>query len=81
MRKYGGFTSSMPVDNVCGLAVDIHYFPDTSTGNIIAPIECSKNVHHRSIPLNTTLQFKSRIINGTFTRGYCMQILRCDVAM
>jgi hypothetical protein len=71
----------MPVDNVCGLAVDIPYFPDTSTGNIIAPIECSKNVHHRSIPLNTTLQFKSRIINGTFTRGYCMQILRGDVAM
>jgi valyl-tRNA synthetase len=43
-----------------------------SSGNVIYPIKCIDNVNHRTIPLllNSTLQFKSRIINGNFTRGY-----------
>ena len=54
-----------------------------STGNIIAPIECIDNVEYRTIPMlnNSTLQFKSRIINGTFTRGYCMRIQRGKVGL
>jgi hypothetical protein len=57
--------------------------PDTSTGNKIAPIECEKNVAHRDIPIyqNSTFEFKSRIIDGTFTRGYCMQIIRGIVTL
>ena len=49
-----------------------------STGSVIAPIECINNVDFRNISLleNSTLQFKSKIINGTFTKGYCMQIRR-----
>jgi hypothetical protein len=42
-------------------------------GNVIAPIECLVNDKFRNIPVEqkSALQFKSRIINGTFTRGYC----------
>ena len=78
LRKYGGLASSAPVKAECGLAVDINHIPDMSTGSVIAPIECINNVDIRNIPLleNSTLQFKSKIINGTFTKGYCMQIRR-----
>ena len=83
LEKYDGLTSSAPEKYGCGLAVDIHYIPDISTGNKIAPIECEKNVAHRDIPIyqNSTFEFKSRIIDGTFTRGYCMQIIRGIVTL
>ena len=82
-NKYGGFSLSAPEKSECGLAVDINHIPEMSTGNVIAPIECVDNLASRSIPLlqNSTLQFKSRIINGTFTRGYCMQIIRGIVSL
>ena len=66
----------------CGLAVDLHRIPEFTTGNGIAPIECVDNVDFRPLRLlqNGTLQFKSRIINGTFTRGYCMRIQRGSIA-
>ena len=53
------------------------------TGNVIAPIECMHNVGFRSLQLlqNSALQFKSRIINETFTRGYCMRIQRGKEAL
>jgi hypothetical protein len=83
LGKYDGHISSAPVDSQCGLAVDINHIPDMSTENVIAPIECIDNVDVRSFPLpqNSTLQFKSRIINGAFTRGYCMRIQRGNVAL
>jgi len=82
LGKYGGLTSSAPIKSQCGLAVDINHIPDMSTGNVIAPIECIDNVDIRGIPLfiNSTLQLKSRIINGSFTRGYCMVIARGKIA-
>ena len=78
LRKYDGLTSSAPQKSDCGLAVDIIHLPDMSTGNFTAPIKCVENVEYRTIPLlqNSTLQFRSRIINGNFTRGYCMRIQR-----
>ena len=83
LRKFNGLVSSTPVENECGLVVDINHIPDKSTGNVIAPIECVENTDVRNIPLllNSTLQFKSRIINGTFTRGYCMQIQRGSASL
>ena len=49
-----------------------------STGNVIAPIECLVNGAIRDTPLfqKSYLQFRSRIIHGTFTTGYCMRIVR-----
>ena len=83
LGKYGSLTSSAPVKSQCGLAVDINHIPVMSTGSVIAPIKCTDNVNPRSFPLsqNSTLQFKSRIINGTFSRGYCMRIHRGNVAL
>jgi hypothetical protein len=76
LGKYHGLISSTPYASECGLAVDITHIPDMSTGNGKAPIECINNVDFRHIPLlqNSSLEFKSRIINGSFTRCYCMQI-------
>lgn len=81
LNKYDGLTLSAPEDIDCGLAVDIHHIPDMSTEKLIAPIECIDNDGFRNLQLfqNSTLQFKSRIINGTFTRGYCMWIHRGNV--
>ena len=78
LSKYDGLTSSAPEEVQCGLAVDINHIPDMSTGNIIAPIKCIENVNFRNLPLfeNSTLEFKSRIINGSFNSGYCMLIHR-----
>ena len=83
LRKYDGLSLSAPEESVCGLAVDINHIPDISTGNVIAPIECIKNVDYRTMTLlqNGTLQVKSRTTNGTFTRGYCMQVTRGKVSL
>lgn len=80
LNKYDGLPLSAPEDINCGLAVDINHIPDISTGKLthVAPIECVENVNFRKLQLsqNSTLQFKSRIIKGNFTRGYCMRIHR-----
>jgi hypothetical protein len=73
-----GLQSSVPEKADCGLAVDINHIPDMSTGNVIAPIECLVNKTRRHTPLsqNGYLQFRSRIINGDFIRGFCIRIIR-----
>ena len=78
IRKVDGLTASAPVKAECGLAVDINHIPDMSTGNVIAPIECLVNDTFRHIPLfqKSYLQFRSRIINGDFIRGFCIRIIR-----
>jgi hypothetical protein len=78
IRKYDGLTASAPEEDDCGLAVDINHIPDMSTGNVIAPIECLLNGTRRYTPLlqNGYLQFRSRIINGNFIRGFCIRIIR-----
>ena len=83
LRKYGGLSSSASDTYGCGLAVDINYIPDMLAGNVIAPIECLVNDKFRNIPVEqkSALQFKSRIINGTFTRGYCIRIQRGNVSL
>ena len=83
MRKCDGLTSSAPEKAVCGLAVDINHIPDMSTGNVIAPIECLVNGTLRYTPLfqKGYLQFSSRIINGDFTRGFCIRLIRCKASL
>ena len=81
LRKYDGLSSSAPATAECGLAVDINHIPEMTTENGTSPVECIKNVDFRSMTLlqNSVLLFKSRIINGNFTRGYCMRIHRGNV--
>jgi hypothetical protein len=83
LRKYDGLTSSAPEEAECGLAVDVNHLPDMATENGTAPIKCIDNVNLRNLQLlqNSILQFKSRIINGKFTRGYCMRITRGNVSL
>jgi hypothetical protein len=78
LRKFEGFQSSAPVKADCGLAVDINHIPDMSTGNVIAPIEYIVNGtrRHASLFQKSYLQFRSRIINGGFIRGFCIRIIR-----
>ena len=78
IRKVDDFTASAPVVADCELVVDVNHIPNMSTGNVLAPIECLVNGTTRHTPLfqNSYLQFRSRIIHGTLTRGYCMHILR-----
>jgi hypothetical protein len=78
LRKFEGYQSSAPEKADCGLAVDINHIPDMSTGNVIAPIECLVNGTTRHTPLfqKGYLQFRSRIINGDFIRGFCIRIIR-----
>ena len=82
LRKYDGLRSWTPEERGCGLAVDITHIPDMATESVIDHIECIDIVNYRNIQLlpNGTLQFIFRIINGTFTREYCMQIHRGNIA-
>ena len=77
IRKVDGLTASGPEKADCRLAIDINHIPDTSTGNVIAPIECLVNGTLRYTPMfqNGYLQFRSRIINGDFIRGFCIPII------
>ncbi|XP_063402214.1 uncharacterized protein LOC134686477 [Mytilus trossulus] len=78
MRKYDSNTIAAPEKQACGLAIVTDYkipegFPDNAY-----PVECTEGTQSRSISLRTNgiLHLRSRVINGTFTRGYCMQIYR-----
>ncbi|CAC5404792.1 unnamed protein product [Mytilus coruscus] len=78
MRKYDLVTSAAPEHAECGLAVDIEYHIPNNLPENKFPIECTKGIDTRSITLsnNEILYFKSRIIAGSFSRGYCIQIYR-----
>jgi hypothetical protein len=78
IKKVDGITASGPEKADCRLAIDINHVPDMSTGNVIAPIECLVNGTLRYTPMFQTryLQFRSRIINGDFFRGFCRRIIR-----
>jgi hypothetical protein len=78
IRKLDGLTASAPEKFDCGLAVDITHIPDMSTGNVIDPIECPVNdtLRHTRLFQKGYLQFRSRIINGDFIRGFCIRIIR-----
>ena len=78
IRKFDGLTASAPEKAECGLAVDVNHIPNMSTGSVIAPVECPVNGTLRNTQLfqKSYLQFRSRIINGDFIRGFCMRIIR-----
>ena len=77
VRKQDGSVNASPINDACGLAVDIHHIP-TGNHHVIDPIQCTQPNSTTEITLakNGTLKFESRQIDGNFTRGYCMEILR-----
>lgn len=77
MSKYQDRSYAAPEQHHCGLAVDVDYVDTSITTRSLQPIECIEGTKKRSIALGgSELKFESRIINGDFTRGYCMQISR-----
>lgn len=78
MRKYDLLTSAGPEHEACGLAIDIDYISPENFPENKDSIECTKGINTRSVSLsqNGVLNFKSRIIGGNFSRGYCIQIYR-----
>ncbi|CAC5366891.1 unnamed protein product [Mytilus coruscus] len=77
ISKYGERSDAAPEQQNCGLSVDVEYVDTPETTRSLQSIECTSGTSRRSIALGgSELIFKSRIINGNFTRGYCMQISR-----
>ena len=66
---------SAPDRSPCGLAVDI----DNELSGQLIPIECQSGIATRVVEIipNGTLSFTSRVADGNFTRGYCLQISKC----
>lgn len=78
MRKYDLNTIAAPENAACGLLIDINYnIPNNYPVNNNS-IECTDGTDDRLIGLlkNGFINLRSRVISGTFTRGYCMQIYR-----
>ncbi|XP_063402157.1 uncharacterized protein LOC134686419 [Mytilus trossulus] len=79
MSKYEELNKAGPEQQNCGLAVDVIYIDTFDTARSLQSIACSSGTSMRSIALGGgELQLKSRIINGSFNRGYCMQIFRSE---
>ncbi|XP_063402225.1 uncharacterized protein LOC134686489 [Mytilus trossulus] len=77
MSKYDGRSSSAPELQNCGLVVDVEYVDTSDITQSLPPIECTSGTRMRSIELgDSQLIFKSRIVDGDLTRGYCMQLFR-----
>ncbi|XP_052088025.1 uncharacterized protein LOC127725212 isoform X2 [Mytilus californianus] len=78
MRKYQGLSSSAPLTENCGLAIDVDYPEVIGYASNRYPINCISGTTKRVIGLekNGVIELKSRIISGNFSRGYCMQIYR-----
>ncbi|CAC5366883.1 unnamed protein product [Mytilus coruscus] len=77
MSIYEEQSNAAPEQQNCGLAVDVDYVDTSNTTRSLQPIECTNGTGIRSIGLDgNELKLKTRIIGGTFTRGYCMQIFR-----
>ncbi|XP_076079169.1 uncharacterized protein LOC143049401 [Mytilus galloprovincialis] len=75
IEKYKNISGAAPENNLCGLSIDIEMLNDESVSN---PIECTNGVDRRQFSLvkNGALRFTSRIVQGNFTRGYCIIINR-----
>lgn len=78
MRKYDLQTNAAPQNQECGLAIEMEYNIPNYLPETYDPIECTKGTNILQIPLskNGVLNFRSRIIDGNFNRGYCLQIYR-----
>ncbi|XP_076078794.1 uncharacterized protein LOC143048810 [Mytilus galloprovincialis] len=79
MSKYEELSKAAPEQQNCGLAVDVDYVDTSDTTRSLQPIRCTSGTSLRSIALGgSKLILQSRIIDGNFTRGYCMQIFRSE---
>lgn len=78
MRNYDVMKSAVPGQDACGLAIYIDYNIPNNIQETKAPIECTRGTDNRAITLtkNGVLYLRTRIIDGSFSSGYCIQIYR-----
>lgn len=78
MRRYDLQKSAAPEQATCGLAIDIDYTDPVTFPPNKASMECTQGTDDRSVSLlkDGVLKLRSRIIDGNFSRGYCIQIYR-----
>ena len=77
IRKYDKLTQSSPVYYQCGLHLYMELL-NQSTLIQIEPIKCTTGLEPRLFALERggILQLTSKVTEGEFTRGYCIQISR-----
>ncbi|CAC5372623.1 unnamed protein product [Mytilus coruscus] len=78
MQKYNKLTSAAPNSSDCGLVINVSVSDGVGTDEILETVECANGTLFQpiSLEINGTLNFKSTVIEGSFTRGYCLQIFR-----
>ena len=75
IAKYNNLNSAVPTVSNCGLEIDLDY---PSREKPIESISCSNTTLPLWFPLvqNGVLNLTSKIIEGNFSSGYCLQISR-----
>lgn len=78
MKKYLDLSSSAPLIENCGLAIIVDFPEVTGIISNLGTIQCTSGTKKRVIGLeqNGVIELKSKIIDGDFTKGYCIQIYR-----
>lgn len=78
MQKYNRLTAAAPNHSDCGLVINISVSDAIGKDKVLERVECNNGTSFRPIILkkNEKLNFKSTIIEGNFTKGYCLQIFR-----
>ena len=80
---YNSLPSSSPNTSLCGLQIDISILNAEGPSSIttVGKMACEIGKDRKSIAFlkNDRLAFKSTIIDGNFTRGYCIQIEKGNI--
>ncbi|XP_063402251.1 uncharacterized protein LOC134686513 [Mytilus trossulus] len=78
IRKWSALIGSAPELPNCGLAINVNHLKAAETKNNSYLIQCSTGAGNRvnNLQKDDVIELKSSIIEGIFTRGYCMQIFR-----
>lgn len=80
IEPYPMLPISAPKESECGLELYLEfYYMETEQQNLkMNPIQCTSGQLVRALPLcrNSVLIFSSKVINGNFTRRYCIDIQR-----
>ncbi|CAC5418070.1 unnamed protein product [Mytilus coruscus] len=78
IQPYLHIPNSAPKEEVCGLELYLDLYQIDKKQHDLPPIKCSSGQLSRSISLlkNSVLRFTSRIVDGNFTRGYCIDVQR-----
>lgn len=80
IEPYQTLPSSAPKESGCGLEqyLEFYYMETVQKDLKMVPIKCTSGQSVRALPLyrNSALIFSSKVINGNFTRGYCIDIQR-----